>query len=94
VVSWLHGEEMVLPCPSRSTELLGGETGLACVRASPGEKGELGLHNSEPHVCIQWVLGPSEQWRLGVEELLVGGGYLWALLLSTTKVLWLRLALH
>jgi hypothetical protein len=94
VVSWLHGEEVVPPCPSESTELLGDKPSLGGIRASSNEKGELRLHNSEPHACIQRVLGPSEQWRLGAKELLVGGGCLWTLLLSTTKVLWLRLALH
>jgi hypothetical protein len=28
VVGWLHGEEMVPPCPSGPTKLLGGETDL------------------------------------------------------------------
>jgi hypothetical protein len=31
VVGRLHGEEMVPPCPSRPTKLLGGETDLGCI---------------------------------------------------------------
>jgi hypothetical protein len=41
VVSGEHGEEVIPPCPCRSTELLGGEASLGDVRASSREKGEL-----------------------------------------------------
>jgi hypothetical protein len=58
------------------------------------EKWEFGFHYSQPYIRIQWVLCPSEQWRLGTEELLVGGCRGVTLMISTTIVLrwWLALS--
>jgi hypothetical protein len=39
VVSGEHGEEVIPPCPCRSTELLCGEASFGGVRASSHEKG-------------------------------------------------------
>jgi hypothetical protein len=85
---------MVPPCPCRSTKLLCGKASLCGVRASSCEEWELRLHNPEPHIGIQRVLRLGEQWRLGAQELLICSCSRWALLLASTKLLKVGLALH
>jgi hypothetical protein len=41
VVGGQHGEEMVPPCPCRSTKLLRGEASFCGIRASSREQGNL-----------------------------------------------------
>jgi hypothetical protein len=87
VVGGKHGEEMIPPCPCRSTELLRGEASFGDVRSSSREKGKLGLHHHEPHIGVEWAFRPCEWQWLGSQELLVGSYGRWALLLPSTKLL-------
>jgi galactitol-specific phosphotransferase system IIC component len=89
-----HGEEMVPPCPCRSTELLRGESSLCIIRASSREKGKLRFHDHEPHIGVQWVFRLGEQQRLSAQEFLIRSCTRWALLLPSTKLLRVGLALH
>jgi hypothetical protein len=93
VVDGEHGEEMIPPCPCRTTELLRGEASFCGIRESSSEKGKLGLHYPEPHISAQWIFRPCEQRRWSAQELLVGSCRWWALLLPSTKLLGVGLTL-
>jgi hypothetical protein len=78
----------------QAIELLCGKASLCNVRASSREKWKLRLHNPEPHIGIQRVFRLGEQWWLGAQELLVCSCSRWVLLLPSTKLLMVGLALH
>jgi hypothetical protein len=94
VVHRLHSEEMIPPCPRRSTKLLGGEADLGHIRTTSIKQWEFGFHHPEPHISIKWVLYLSEQRRLSAEELMIGGRCLGTLMVITTTIVlrwWLTL---
>jgi hypothetical protein len=85
---------VVPPSPSRATKLLRGEAGLGIIRAVSREEGKLGLNNAKPHVCIQQIHCLGEQGRLRAQELLVGCRCWRSLLLASTMLLGVGLALQ
>jgi hypothetical protein len=86
--------EVVPPSPSRATKLLRGETSLGIIRAVSREEGKLGLNDTEPHVGIQRILYLGEQGRLHAQELMVGCCCRRSLLLASTILLRVGLALQ
>jgi hypothetical protein len=52
VVGWLHGDEMIQPCPSRSMKLPRVESNLGYIRAYSRKYWKFGFHHSEPYVRI------------------------------------------
>jgi hypothetical protein len=89
-----HSTEVVPPCPSRATKLLRGETSLGIIRVVSREEGKLGLNDAKPHVSIQRILCFGEQGRLHTQELLVGCRYRRSLMLASTMLLGVELALQ
>jgi hypothetical protein len=89
-----HNTEVVPPSPSRATKLLRGEASLGLIGAVYREEGKLGLNNAEPHVGIQWILCLGEQGWLRAQELLVGCRCRRSLLLASTMLLGVGLALQ
>ena len=53
------------------------------------EQWEFGFHYPEPYISIKWILCPSEQRRLSVEELLISG-CCWGTLRVITTTIMLR----
>jgi hypothetical protein len=86
--------EVVPPSPSRATKLLRGEASLGLIGAVSHEEGKLGLNDTEPHVGIQRILCLDEQGRLRAQELLVGCRCRRSLLLASTMLLGVGLALQ
>jgi hypothetical protein len=86
--------EVVPPSPTRATKLLRGEASLGLIGAVSREEGKLGLNDAEPHVGIQWILCLGEQGWLHAQELLVGCRCRRSLLLASTMLLGVGLALQ
>jgi hypothetical protein len=85
---------VVPPSPSRATKLLCGEASLGIIRAVSREEGKLGLNDAKPHVYIQRILCLGEQGWLRAQELLVGCRCRRSLLLASTILLRVGLALQ
>jgi hypothetical protein len=85
---------VVPPSPSRATKLLRSEASLGLIRTVSREEGKLGLNDVEPHVGIQRILCLGEQGRLRAQELLVGCRCRRSLLLASTMLLGVGLALQ
>jgi hypothetical protein len=94
MISAEHSMEVVPPSPSRATKLLRGEASLGIIRAVSREEGKLGHNDAKPHVCIQWILCLGEQGWLRAQELLVVCRCRRSLLLASTILLGVGLALQ
>jgi hypothetical protein len=93
-ISREHSMEVVPPSPSRSVKLLRGEASLGSIRAVSREEGKLGLNDVEPHVDVQRILCLGEQGRLRTQKLLVGCRCRRSLMLASTMLLRVGLALQ
>jgi hypothetical protein len=89
-----HSTEVVPPSPSRAAKLLRGEASLGFIRVVSREEGKLGLNDTEPYVGIQWILCLGEQGWLRAKELLVGCRCRRSLMLASTMLLRVGLALQ
>jgi hypothetical protein len=89
-----HSTEVVPPSPSRAAELLRGEASLSFIRAVSLEEGKLGLNDVEPHVGVQQILCLGEQGWLRAQELLIGCRCQRSLMLASTMLLRVGLALQ
>jgi hypothetical protein len=85
---------VVPPSLRRATKLLRGEASLGLIRVVSPEEGKLGLNDAEPHVSIQWIFCLGEQGWLRAQELLVGRRCRRSLLLASTMMLGVGLALQ
>jgi hypothetical protein len=93
-ISGEHSMEVVPPSPSRSAKLLCGKASLGSIRAVSGEEGKLGLNDVEPHVGVQRILCLGEQGWLHAQEFLVGCRCRRSLMLASTMLLRVGLALQ
>jgi hypothetical protein len=93
-ISREHNTKVVPPSPSRPAKLLRGEASLGFIRAVSREEGKLGLNDTEPHVGVQWILCLGEQGRLRTQKLLVGCRYRRSMMLASTMLLRVGLALQ
>jgi hypothetical protein len=75
-------------------KLLHGEASLGIIRAVSHEEGKLRLNDSKPHVGVQRILCLGEQGWLRAQELLVGCCYRRSLMLASTMLLGVGLALQ
>jgi hypothetical protein len=94
MISGEHSMEVVPPSPSRAAKLLRGEASLGIIRAVSNEEGKLGLNEAEPHVGVQRILCLGEQGWLRAQELLVGFRCRRSLMLASTMLLRVGLALQ
>jgi hypothetical protein len=85
---------VVPPSPSRAAKLLRCETSLGFIRAVSREEGKLGLNDAEPYVGVQRILCLGEQGWLHAQELLVGCRCRRSLMLASTMLLRVGLALQ
>jgi hypothetical protein len=85
---------VVPPSPSRATKLLCGEVSLGFIRAVSREEGKLGLDDAKPHVGVQRILCLGEQRWLRAQKLLVGCHCQRSLMLASTMLLRVGLALQ
>ena len=85
---------MVPLSPSRAAKLLHGEASLGIIKAVSSEEGKLGLNDAKPHVGVQRILYLGEQGWLRAQELLVGCCCGRSLLLASTMLLGVGLALQ
>jgi hypothetical protein len=86
--------EVVPPSPSRTAKLLCGEASLGIIRVVSCEEGKLGLNDAEPHVGVQRILCLGEQGWLRTQEFLVGCRCRRSLMLASTMLLRVGLALQ
>jgi hypothetical protein len=93
-ISGEHSTEVVPPSPSRSAKLLHGEASLGSIRAVSREEGKLGLNDTEPYIGVQWILCLGEQGWLHAQEFLVRCRYRRSLMLASTMLLRVGLALQ
>jgi hypothetical protein len=93
-ISREHSTEVVPPSPSRAAKLLRGEASLGFVRAVSREEGKLGLNDAEPHIGVQRILCLGEQGWLRTQKLLVGCRCRRSLMLASTMLLRVGLALQ
>jgi hypothetical protein len=93
-ISGEHNTEVVPPSLSRAAKLLRGEASLGFIRAVSHEEGKLGLNDTEPHVDVQRILCLGEQGWLRTQELLVGCRCRRSLMLASTMLLRVGLALQ
>jgi hypothetical protein len=93
-ISGEHSTKVVPPSSSRVAKLLRGEASLGFIRAVSREEGKLGLNDAEPHVSVQWILCLGEQGWLRTQELLVGCRCRRSLMLASTMLLRVGLALQ
>jgi hypothetical protein len=93
-ISWEHSMEVVPPSSSRAVKLLRGEASLGFIRVVSREEGKLGLNDAEPYVGVQWILCLGEQGWLCAQELLVGCRCRRSLMLASTMLLRVGLALQ
>jgi hypothetical protein len=93
-ISGEHSTEVVPPSPSKAVKLLRDEASLGFIRAVSHEEGKLGLNDVEPHVGVQWILCLGEQGWLRTQELLVGHRCRRSLVLASTMLLRVGLALQ
>jgi hypothetical protein len=75
-------------------KLLRGEASLVFIRAVSRDEGKLGLNDAEPHVGVQRILCLGEQGWLCTQELLVGCRCWRSLMLASTMLLRVGLALQ
>jgi hypothetical protein len=94
LISGEHSTKVVPPSPSRATKLLRSEASLGIIRAVSREEGKLGLNDTEPHVGVQRILCLGEQGWLCAQELLVGCHCRRSLMLASTMLMRVRLALQ
>jgi hypothetical protein len=94
MISGEHSTEVVPPSPIRAAKLLRGEASLGFIRAVSREEGKLGLNEAEPHVGVQWILCLGEQGWLRAQELLIGCRCRRSLMLASTMLLRVGLALQ
>jgi hypothetical protein len=92
-ISGEHSTEVVPPSLSRAAKLLRGEVSLGFIRTVSREEGKLGLNDTEPHVGVQWILCLGEQGWLRTQKLLVGCHCRRSLMLASTMLLRVGLAL-
>jgi hypothetical protein len=71
-----------------------GEASLSIIRAVSREEGKLGLNDAKPHVDIQQILCLGEQGWRRAQELLVGCRCQRSLMLASTMLLGVGLALQ
>jgi hypothetical protein len=93
-ISREHSTEVVPPSPSRAAKLLRGEASLGFIRAVSREEGKLGPNDVEPHVGVQRILCLGEQGWLRTQKLLVGCRCRRSLMLASTMLLRVGLALQ
>jgi hypothetical protein len=93
-INGYHSTEVVPPSPSRATKLLRSEASLGTIRAVSREEGKLGLNDAKPHIGIQRILCLGEQGWLRTKEFLVGCLCRRSLLLASTMLLGVGLALQ
>jgi hypothetical protein len=93
-ISGEHSTEVVPPSPSRAAKLLCSEASLGLIRAVSREKGKLGLDDAKPHVGVQRILCLGEQGRLRAQKLLVSCHCRRSLMLASTMLLRVGLALQ
>jgi hypothetical protein len=94
MISGEHSTEVVPPSPSRAAKLLRGEASLGIIKAVSREEGQLGLNNAEPQVGVQRILCLGEHGWLHAQEFLVGRRCRRLLLLASTMLLRVGLALQ
>jgi hypothetical protein len=93
MISGKHSTEVVPPSSSRAAKLLRGEASLGIIRAVSREEGKLGLNDAEPHVGVQRILCLGELGWLRAQELQVGRLCRRSLMLASTMLLEVGLAL-
>jgi hypothetical protein len=93
-ISGEHSTEVVPPSPSRAVKLLCGEASLGFIRAVSREEGKLGLDDAKPYIGIQWILCLGEQGWLHAQKLLAGCHCRRSLMLASTMLLRVGLALQ
>jgi hypothetical protein len=93
-ISGEHSTEVVPPSPSRAAKLLCDEASLGFIRAVSREEGKLGLDDAKPHVGVQRILCLGEQGWLRAQKLLVGCHCWRSLMLASSMLLRVGLALQ
>jgi hypothetical protein len=93
-ISGEHSTDVVPPSPSRAVKLLCGEASLGFIRAISREEGKLGLNDAKPHVGVQRILCLGEQGWLHAQKLLVSCHCRRSLMLASTMLLRVGLALQ
>ena len=93
-ISGEHNTEVVPPSPSRAAKLLCGKASLGLIRAISREEGKLGLDDAKPHVGVQRILCLGEQGWLRAQKLLVSCHCWGSLMLASTMLLRVGLALQ
>jgi hypothetical protein len=93
-ISGEHSTEVIPPSPRRSAKLLRGEANLGLIRAVSCEEGKLGLDDAKPYVGVQRILCLGEQGRLRAQKLLVCCHSQRSLMLASTMLLRVGLALQ
>jgi hypothetical protein len=93
-ISGEHSTEVVPPSSSGSAKLLRGEASPGSIRAVSHEEGKLGLNDVKPHVGVQQILCLGEQGWLRAQEFLVGCRCQRSLMLASTMLLRVGLALQ
>jgi hypothetical protein len=94
LISREHSMEVVPPSPSRAAKLLRDEASLGFIRTVSREEWKLGLNDAEPHVGVQRILCLGEQGWLRTQELLIGRRCRRSLMLASTILLRVGLALQ
>jgi hypothetical protein len=93
-ISGEHSTEVVPTSPSRAAKLLHGEASLGFIKAVSREEGKLGLNDAKPYDGVQRILFLGEQGWLHAQELLVGCRCWRSLMLASTMLLRVVLALQ
>jgi hypothetical protein len=75
-------------------KLLRGEASFGFIRTVSREEGKLGFNDAEPHVGVQQILCLGEQGWLRAQELLIGCCYRRSLMLASTMMMRVGLALQ
>jgi hypothetical protein len=93
-ISGEHSTKVVPPSPSRVVKLLCGEASLGLIRVVSREEGKLGLNDAKPYVGVQRILCLGEQGWLRAQKLLVSCHSRRSLMLASTMLLRVGLALQ
>jgi hypothetical protein len=93
-ISGEHSTEVVPPSPSRAAKLLCGKASLGLIRAVSCDEGKLGLDDAKPYVGVQQILCLGEQGWLRAQKLLVSCHSRRSLMLDSTMLLRVGLALQ
>jgi hypothetical protein len=93
-ISGEHSTEVVPPSPSRAKKMLCGEASLGLIRAVSCEEGKLELDDAKPYVGVQRILCLGEQGWLRAQKLLVSCHCRRSLMLASTMLLRVGLALQ